>query len=105
MQYVCGVTGRRRALVPIPFEVARVPAMLTEIADTLLLGLFPKSMLITRDQVTLLKRDNVVSQEAVADGLDLRGLGIEPRAMESVVPGYLYRFRKTGQFDRGRIAP
>lgn len=104
MQYVCTVTGRRRALVPIPFEVARVPAMLTELADSLLLGLFPKTMLITRDQVTLLERDNVVSEAATAAGLVLQGLGIEPRAMESVVPGYLYRFRKTGQFDRGRIA-
>ena len=104
MEFVLSVTGRKRALVPIPFGVARYPAMLSELANTLLLGAFPKMLLMTRDQVTMLQHDNVVSDAAVAEGRTLRGLGIEPRAMETIVPSYLYRFRKTGQFDRGRIA-
>jgi NADH dehydrogenase len=33
----------------------------------------------------------------------LQGLGIEPEPMEAIVPSYLWRFRKTGQF-RQRIA-
>ncbi|UDL94089.1 complex I NDUFA9 subunit family protein [Lichenihabitans sp. PAMC28606] len=105
MDYVCRVTGRKRLLVPIPFDAMRIPAGLTELADSLLLGAFPKMLLMTRDQITLLRSDNVVSPSAIANDLTLKGLGIEPRAMESIVPSYLYRFRKTGQFDRGRMAP
>lgn len=104
MAYVCAVTGRPRLLVPIPFSMARFPAAATEIASTLLLGAFPKTFAITRDQVKMLEVDNIVSAAAQSGGRTLQGLGIEPHAMESVVPSYLYRFRKTGQFDRGRIA-
>lgn len=104
MAYVCAVTGRPRMLVPIPFGLARIPAAATEIASTLLLGAFPKTFAVTRDQVKMLEVDNVVSAAAQAAGRTLQGLGIAPHAMESVVPTYLYRFRKTGQFDRGRIA-
>lgn len=104
MDYVCAVTGRKRMMLSIPFGAANLPARLAEIADTLLLGALPKMMVITRDQVRLLRSDNVVSAEAIASGRTLQGLGIEPSALESIVPSYLYRFRKTGQFDRGRIA-
>jgi hypothetical protein len=30
----------------------------------------------------------------------LTGLGIEPTTVEAVVPSYLYRFRKAGQFEK-----
>ncbi len=59
--------------------------------------------LLTADQVELLRHDNVVSDEAVRAGRTLPGLGIQPTAMEAVVPTYLWRFRKTGQFDRSEI--
>jgi uncharacterized protein YbjT (DUF2867 family) len=99
--YVCAVTGRKRLFAPIPFGVAHyVPALATEIADTLSLGFFPKLLLTTRDQVRLLRHDNVVSPEAVQQRRTLEGLGVNPTAIEAVVPDYLYRFRKTGQFDR-----
>lgn len=104
MQYVCAVTGRKRLLVPIPFDVARVPARIIETVNALALGALPSAFVITRDQVELLRHDNVVTPGATETGRTLHGLGIEPRALESVVPSYLYRFRKTGQFDRGRIA-
>lgn len=103
MEYVCSVTGRKRPLVSVPFGAARFPARLTEIADSLLLGAFPKMLVMTRDQLKMLETDNVVSAAATASGHTLQGLGIEPSAMESIVPTYLYRFRKTGQFDRGRV--
>jgi len=35
---------------------------------------------------------------------ELAGLGIAPTAMEVIVPSYLWRFRKTGQFKTGRFA-
>ena len=59
--------------------------------------------LLTPDQVELLRTDNIVSADAARDGLTLSGLGIAPRAVETVVPTYLWRFRKTGQFQ-GRVA-
>jgi NADH dehydrogenase len=101
LQYICRVTGRKRPLLPIPFGIARyVPALATEIASTVSLGLFPKLLLTTRDQIELLRHDNVVSQEAVASNRTLEGLGVTPITIDSVAPEYLYRFRKTGQFDR-----
>jgi hypothetical protein len=57
--------------------------------------------MLTRDQVDLLLRDNVVSKEAEQAGRTLAGLGIEPVAMRAVVPTYLWRFRKSGQFKTG----
>ncbi len=104
MEYICAITGRRRALVPIPFGLARGPAAATEMLSSLTLGAFPKMLVMTRDQLKMLESDNVVSPGAIATGRTLAGLGLEARALESVVPTYLYRFRKTGQFDRGRIA-
>ena len=94
MQYVLAVTERRRLLVPLPFGVAKLQAHLLQLLPT---------PLLTPDQVELLRADNVVSQAAQAEGRTLAGLGIEPTALEAVVPSYLWRFRKAGQF-RGRVA-
>ena len=41
---------------------------------------------------------------AKREKLTLRGLGIDPTAVEAIVPSYLWRFRKTGQFKTGRFA-
>jgi len=89
MQYLLTVIERRRLLVPIPFALASLQA--------LFLQYLPKPLL-TPDQVELLKYDNVVSAAAEREGRTLAGLGIAPTAMEVVVPSYLQRFRKTGQF-------
>jgi NADH dehydrogenase len=64
----------------------------------------PDALRLTRDQVTLLQRDNVVSAEAIAEGRTLEGLGIVPDSYEAIAPTYLYRFRKTGQFETMRAA-
>ena len=66
------------------------------------LGLLPDAIKLTRDQVTLLESDNVVSAAAVAEGRSFEGLGIAPVSVEAIVPSYLWRFRKTGQFDTAR---
>jgi NADH dehydrogenase len=95
MQYVLDVTERSRLLIPLPFALAKFQAAF--------LQLLPKPLL-TPDQVELLKTDNIVSAVAEAEGRTLSGLGIEPVAMESIVPSYLWRFRKTGQFRTGRLA-
>jgi uncharacterized protein YbjT (DUF2867 family) len=94
MEYVLATIERRRLLVPIPFWVARLQAFAFE---------FMPKPLLTRDQVALLRSDNVVSDAARAEGRTLEGLGIVPRSVEAIVPSYLWRFRKTGQF-RGSVA-
>ncbi len=94
MEYVLAVTERRRLLLPLPFALAKLQAFFLQ---------FMPTPLLTPDQVELLRRDNVVSEAAAAEGRTLAGLGIEPAALEAIVPSYLWRFRKTGQF-RGRVA-
>jgi NADH dehydrogenase len=90
MQIILRVIERERMLVPLPFGLARFKAMFLQFA--------PGALKLTRDQVELLKSDNVVSEAAKTAGLTLEGLGIRPDSMEAVVPQYLWRFRKTGQF-------
>lgn len=100
--YICEVTDRRRRLVSLPFPLARLKARILETVDMLTLGLLPDELMLTRDQVTLLESDNVVSEAAKAEGRDFAGLGIAPVSVEAVVPSYLWRFRKAGQFDTAR---
>jgi uncharacterized protein YbjT (DUF2867 family) len=94
MRYVLATIERKRLLVPVPFFAAKIKATL--------LQYMPKPPL-TPDQVELLRVDNVVSEAAKAEGRTLQGLGIEPEPIEAIVPSYLWRFRKTGQF-RNRTA-
>jgi uncharacterized protein YbjT (DUF2867 family) len=94
LEFICATIERKRILVPDPFFVAKMQAML--------LQYLPKPLL-TPDQVELLRYDNVVSDAATAEGRTLQGMGIAPEPIEAIVPSYLWRFRKTGQF-RSRVA-
>lgn len=98
LTFVLTVTGRRRRLIPVSFERAGTLAFVTGNIRRLSLGLFPEIFAITKDQVELLRSDNIVSTQAEAEGRTLRGLGITPEPFETLVPSYLYRYRKTGQF-------
>jgi NADH dehydrogenase len=89
MEYVLAATERNRLLLPLPFGLARMQASF--------LQLLPKPPL-TPDQVELLRTDNIVSEAADRDGRTLDGLGLQPEAVQVIVPTYLWRFRKTGQF-------
>jgi uncharacterized protein YbjT (DUF2867 family) len=91
MEFVLATIERRRLLLPLPFGIARLQAMVLE--------LLPKPPL-TRDQVELLRTDNVVSDAARNVGRTLADLGIVPRSVAAIVPAYLWRFRKAGQFQR-----
>jgi NADH dehydrogenase len=89
-------SGRRRWYVRIPFVVAKLGALLTAPLPNALRPL-------TVDQVRMLQRPNVVSREAVDEGRTLQGLGItSPHTMAAVVPGYLERFQRHGQFTSYR---
>jgi uncharacterized protein YbjT (DUF2867 family) len=90
MQFVLATIQRRRLLVPVPFALMKLQAVI--------LQFLPKAP-ITPDQVELLKVDNVVSDDAKRDGRTLEAIGITPESIEAIVPTYLWRFRKTGQFN------
>jgi len=93
MQQMLGVIRRRRLIVNIPFWIARIMGWGMEMVQTITLGLVPAQ--ITRDQVTSLRSDNVVSEGAKG----LEDLGIAPVALEAVLPDYLWRFRPGGQYS------
>jgi len=90
MEFVLATIRRRRLLVPVPFAAMKAQALFAQF--------LPKPP-ITPDQVELLKHDTVVSEDARRDGRTLEGLGIAPESIAAIVPSYLWRFRKTGQFD------
>jgi uncharacterized protein YbjT (DUF2867 family) len=92
MDFILAVTQRRRLLVPIPFGAAKPIAAVLELGGAL------HRPLLTRDQVELLRQDNIVSEAASREGRTLAALGIAPIAMAAEVPAYLWRFRKAGQF-------
>jgi NADH dehydrogenase len=78
VQLVLAQTGRRRLLLPVPYFVWDVLAALTAPLP---------SPPISRDQVKLMQKDNVVSPGA----LTFADLGITPTALETVAPSYLRR--------------
>lgn len=90
LDLVAQYTGRRRPYFPIPFWLAKLQG--------LFLQLLPNAPL-TVDQVRLLQTDNVVSAEAIDEGRTLEALGVELHALETIVPGYLVRFRPKGEFS------
>lgn len=93
MTTLLGVIQRRRALVALPTAVAQIQAGALDFAQRWSFGLFANELL-TRDQVILLGRDNVVA--AGARGFE--ALGIAPTPMEAILTGYLYVYRPGGQY-------
>jgi NADH dehydrogenase len=81
--------GRSRLLVPLPFAAARLMGMAGDLMAAA--GLAPP---ITTDQVALLRADNVAQPGAPG----LAELGVAASALEPIVPTYLYRYRKGGQY-------
>lgn len=75
LQLILKYTNRSRYLINIPFFVAKIIAT------------FTPSFILTRDQVELLKNDNVVS----ARSKSLKELEIQATSVESIVPNYLAR--------------
>ena len=96
LQFTLDTIGRNRLLLSLPWGVAKLQAAL--------MGLLPRPPL-TMDQVELLKSDNVVSAEACREHRTLEGLGITPQGIEAIVPAYLYRYRKAGQFTAPKGIP
>jgi uncharacterized protein YbjT (DUF2867 family) len=93
MDYILKTIDRPRLLIPLPFPVASLMGFFGE-----MFGALPfVEPFLTRDQVTLLKQDNVVG--AGGEGLGrIDEFGVTPESIEAIVPSYLARYRKGGQF-------
>lgn len=91
IERVLADTGRRNMLLPLPAGLARLAAIP--------FALLP-SPLLTGDQVDLLQADNVVSDAASRDKRTLAAFGVTPTGMDAILPSYLWRFMRHGQFDR-----
>ncbi len=70
----------KKLLIDVPYGIANLIGAFSEFA--------PKPLL-TRDQVALLKYDNVVSETARG----FKEMGIAPTPLESIVPLYMERFK------------
>lgn len=92
MELILHQTGRKNGFVHVPWMIAKMVAKLT--------GWIPGAP-ITRDQVTMLESDNVVSELAIRQKRTLKGMGIEPVTLAAILPSYLVRFRPSGQFSKG----
>ncbi|PRY93000.1 NADH dehydrogenase [Hasllibacter halocynthiae] len=92
MEQMLDVIGRRRLIGNIPFPLASAMGWGAGAASRLSFGLVPQP--VTVDQVRNLRRDNVVAGRAMT----FADLGIEPMSMEAILPGYLWRFRKGGEY-------
>jgi NADH dehydrogenase len=93
MVQMLGVIRRRRLVLSLPFWLGWLMAAGFDLLEMVTLGLIHNGVL-TRDQLKSLRRDTIVAEGA-------RGfaeLGIEPAAMEAVLPDYLWRFRPSGQY-------
>ncbi|WP_297736386.1 complex I NDUFA9 subunit family protein [uncultured Maricaulis sp.] len=90
MKLILDEIDRPRFLLPLPWAIGSVIATVSELVGAL--PLMP--VVITRDQLTQLRSDNVVSEGAKG----LADLGIAGETVEAIVPSYLERYRRYGQF-------
>lgn len=93
MERMLTIIRRRRMIVNLPFWLGRVIAAGLSVLQWVSFGLFRNDTL-TFDQLRNLARDNVVGEGSNS----LRTLGIRPTPMQAVLPEYLWRFRRGGQY-------
>lgn len=82
LQLMASITKRTPCLVSMPAGLAELQGFMCE--------LLPMKPMITRDQVSLLAHDNVLSSGAAT----LESLGITPTNIETMLPEYLSRYVK-----------
>lgn len=95
MRFILDEIDRPRFLLPLPWQIGSVIAMVSELAAILP---FVQPML-TRDQLIQLKSDNVVAEGAKT----LADLGVQAETVDSIVPSYLGRYRRYGQFHEREV--
>lgn len=101
LDFVQATINRKRIYLPLPGFIARPIGMLASLGSKII----PIAPPITADQVTLLKRDNVVGASGEKGVGTIADLGVAPlETIESIVPDYLWRFRPYGQFQTKQTA-
>jgi NADH dehydrogenase len=91
MELTLAEIHKRRGLLPLPWAAASLLGSLAELPSKFL----PIPPVLTADQVESLKTDAVPSAKA----LGLKQLGVtDPTPVEGIIPLYLYRYRRGGQF-------
>ena len=94
LQFMLGVIDRKRLLVPVPWFAANMLGFAGEVS-----GYVPFiEPFLTRDQVRSLKTDNVAADNTKG----FADLGVTLETIEAIVPPYLERYRKHGQFHEKR---
>jgi NADH dehydrogenase len=88
MEKMLAEIRRNRLLVTLPFALARLQAKFLELVP---------GKPLTQDQVELLKHDVVAGSSLPG----LAALGLQPTALDQILPTYLDRFRKGGRFHDG----
>jgi NADH dehydrogenase len=95
MQFIRSETERRVPLISLPFFLAHPLGLLLGWTFALIPFADPP---LTGDQVTMLKRDNIVGADAHAQ--TIQDLGVtQLESVEAIAPAYLWRFRPYGQFQ------
>ncbi|HUC62524.1 MAG TPA: complex I NDUFA9 subunit family protein [Alphaproteobacteria bacterium] len=93
LRLVLRETGRRCILMPMPLWLGEI--------EGAILGSIPLiAPPLTRDQVRLMRRDNVTTPRAFG----FAELGIVPTAAEAIVPGYMDIYRRGGRYRNPRLA-
>ena len=93
MERLLAEMERKRLMMPIAPWLAKMMGSVGQLSPW---------KVFTADQAIQLQHDNVVSDAAAKDGRTLTGLGVPATAMDVVLPGYLWRFRRNGQYDRAK---
>jgi NADH dehydrogenase len=84
IEYMLKIIERDRLVLDLPLPLATLQASVLEHLP---------GKLLTRDQVKLLGRDNVVAPAS----LTLTDLGLVPHSMDLILPAYLARYRPGGR--------
>ncbi len=89
LKKILKITNRKRLLISVPFGLAKFLAFFAE---------FVPVPPLTRDQVQLLKHDNITRKNG------FKKLGITPKPMELIIPDYIALKPETSYIEMDRIA-
>jgi NADH dehydrogenase len=93
MVKMLGIIRRRRLVIAIPLWIGRIMGGAFDALNAVTLGLVKGP--VTLDQARSLASDNIVTGKVGT----FAELGIQPTALEAVLPEYLWRFRPSGQYE------
>ncbi len=91
MERVLRVSNRNNILVNVPTRLAKFKAWFMQILP---------NPWFTVDRIEQYGQDSVVSEAAKSEKRTLEGIGVSPQSMDAILPTYMWRFRKSGQFEQ-----